>query len=327
MDPKNLAGSLKVAILLQSMSDDATRTIISSLDEKEREVVSNHMAQMGSISPALVEKIGEEFAETSKRAKSRKLLGAPGNDNKEKGEKYLEKITTRSASLGAILSLDSDKLYELIKNEHAQTIAIIMVHVKTKVASDVLSRLPDETKKEIALRIVGLDKVMAEMIEEINYAFEDIIDTMDSSISNATGGTGRVAEILNQADEMSSQFILNEIEENDPEMAAEIKQKMFVFEDLILVDDRGFQKLLRKIETSELAIALKAATEDVKEKVFKNMSERAVEMLKEEMEDMGPLRMKEVSDAQQRITSLIQEMEVKGEVIISGRRGDDDIVS
>lgn len=323
MDPKNLPGSLKIAILIQSMSEEAARTIINSLEEKEREIVSNHMAQMGSISPDLVDKVAEEFAKTVSRAKSKKLLGIPGKDNKEKGEEYLKRITTRSASLGAILSLDSDKLYELIKNEHPQTIAIIMVHVKTKVASDVLSRLPDETKKEVALRIASLDKVMAEMIEEVNYAFEDIIDTMDSSISNATGGTGRVAEILNQTDEMSSEFILNEIEENDPEMAAEIKQKMFVFEDLVLVDDRGFQKLLRKIETSELAIALKAATEDVKEKVFRNMSERAGEMLKEEMEDMGPVRMKEVSDAQQKITSLIQDMEIKGEVIISGRRGDD----
>ncbi len=323
MDPKNLAGSLKVAILLQSMSDDATRTILSSLDEKEREVVSNHMAKMGPISSDLVEKVVDEFAETARRAKSRKLLGVPGKDIKEKEEEYLKRITTRSASLGALMSLDSDKLYELIKDEHPQTIAIIMVHVQTKVASDVLSRLPDETKKEVAFRVVSLDKVMAEMIEEVNSAFEDIIDTMDSSISNATGGTGRVAEILNQTDEMSSELILNEIEENDPEMAAEIKQQMFVFEDLPLVDDRGFQKLLRKIETSELAIALKAATEDVKEKVFKNMSSRAGEMLREEIEDLGAVRMKEVSDAQQRITSLIQEMEVKGEIIISGRRGDD----
>ncbi len=323
MDPNNLPGSLKIAILIQSMSEETSQVIINTLNDREKEVVRNHLDQMGTISPDMAEKVAEEFAETARRAKSGKLLGVPGKDNEEKGEEYLQRITTRSASLGAILSLDSDKLYELIKNEHPQTLAIIMVHVKTNVASDVLSRLPDETKKEVALRIASLDKVMAEMIEEVNYAFEDIIDTMDSSISNATGGTNRVAEILNQADEMSSEFILNEIEENDPELAAEIKQKMFVFEDLILVDDRGFQKLLRKIETSELAIALKAATEDVKEKVFKNMSERAGEMLKEEMEDMGPVRMKEVSDVQQRITSLIQDMEIKGEVIISGRRGDD----
>ena len=160
-------------------------------------------------------------------------------------------------------------------------------------------------------------------IEEINSAFNDVVKNQDSSISNATGGTSRVAEILNQTDEMSSEFILNEIEEIDAELAAEIKQQMFVFEDLIHVDDRGFQKLLRKVETSELAIALKAATEDVKEKVYKNMSSRAGEMLREEIDDLGAVRMKEVSDAQQKITVLVQDMEVKGELIISGRRGDD----
>jgi flagellar motor switch protein FliG len=323
MDPNNLPGSLKIAILINSMSEEASQVIINSLDEKDKEVVGNHMAQMGSVAPDLVEKIVEEFEASARQVKSRKLLGLSEKDNEKKGEEYLNRITTRSASLGTILSLDSDKLYELIKDEHPQTIAIIMVHVKTKAASDVLSRLPDETKKEVAFRIANLDKVMAEMIEEINSVFEDIVDTMDSSISNAKGGTDRVAEILNQTDEMSSEYILNEIEENDPEMAAKIKQQMFVFEDLPLVDDRGFQKLLRKVGTSELAIALKAATEDVREKVFKNMSSRAGEMLKEEIDDLGAVRMKEVSDAQQRITALIQDMEVKGEIIISGRRGDD----
>jgi flagellar motor switch protein FliG len=143
-----------------------------------------------------------------------------------------------------------------------------------------------------------------------------------TSVASVSGGVDRLAEILNQADEISSELILNEIEESQPELAAQIKQKMFIFEDLILVDDRGFQKLLRRVETKELAIALKAASEEVKQKVYKNMSERASEMLREEMETLGPVRMKEVSDAQQAITGIIQEMEAKGELIISGRRGE-----
>jgi flagellar motor switch protein FliG len=129
--------------------------------------------------------------------------------------------------------------------------------------------------------------------------------------------------MLNQADKITSELILNEIEESDPELAAEIKQKMFVFEDLVMVDDRGFQKFLRKVETTELAIALKAASEEVREKVYRNMSERAGLMLREEMEDMGPVRMKEVLDSQERITTIIQEMEARGEIIISGRRGEE----
>ncbi len=317
MDPNNLPGSLKIAILIQSMSEETSQVIINSLDDTEKEVVRNHLDQMGPISSELVGKISEEFAEMTKRAKSKRLLGAP-----ERPEETSAGSDTKSANLEAILALDADKVYDLIKDEHLQTIAIIMIHLKTEVASEVLSRLPDDMKKEVALRIVGLDKVMTEMIEEINCAFNDVVKNQDSSISNATGGTARVAEILNQTDEMSSEFILSEIEEIDPEMAAEIKQQMFVFEDLPLVDDRGFQKVLRTVQTSELAIALKAATEDVKEKVFKNMSSRAGEMLREEIDDLGAVRMKEVSDAQQKITALVQDMEVKGELIISRRRRD-----
>jgi flagellar motor switch protein FliG len=164
--------------------------------------------------------------------------------------------------------------------------------------------------------------VSASMVEEVNDIFKDILKNKKTTVASAGGGVDRLAEILNQADEISSELILNEIEEANTELAAQIKQKMFVFEDLVLVDDRGFQKLLRRVETKELAVALKAASEEVKQKVYKNMSERAAEMLKEEMETLGPVRMKEVSDAQQTITAIIQEMEAKGELIIAGRRGE-----
>jgi flagellar motor switch protein FliG len=211
----------------------------------------------------------------------------------------------------------------LIKDEHPQTIAVILIHLNTPIASDVIAKLPDEIKTDVSMRVVTLAKVNADMVEEVNEAFKEILKNKKSSVAYIRGGVDRLAEILNQTDEISSELILSEIEETDAEMAAQIKQNMFVFEDLVLVDDRGFQKLLRKVETVELAIALKAASEEVKEKVFKNMSERAGAMLREEREDLGPVRMKEVDDAQQAITNIIQEMEAKGEIIISGRRGEE----
>ncbi len=168
-----------------------------------------------------------------------------------------------------------------------------------------------------------MDKIVGSMVDEVNRVFLELLRNKKSSTATFKGGIDRLAEILNQSDEISSELILNEIEEANPELAAQIKQKMFVFEDLVLVDDRGFQKLLRRVETKELAVALKAASDEVKQKVFKNMSERAAEMLREEMETLGPVRMKEVSDAQQAITAIIQEMEAKGELIISGRRGEE----
>jgi len=198
-----------------------------------------------------------------------------------------------------------------------------LLHLKTTIASDVIANLPDDIKTDVSMRVVTLGKVNADIVDEVNEVFKEILKNKKRSVTNICGGVDRLAEILNQTDEISSELILSEIEETDAEMAEQIKQKMFVFEDLVLVDDRGFQKILRKIETVELATALKAAPDEVKDKVFRNMSERAGAMLQEEIEDLGPVRMTEVANAQQAITSIIQEMEVKGEIIISGRRGEE----
>jgi flagellar motor switch protein FliG len=175
----------------------------------------------------------------------------------------------------------------------------------------------------VAVRIANLDRVGSGMIEEIGEVFENVLKTSKASATREAGGADRLAEILNQTDGVSMEMILDGIEESDSEMADQIKQRMFVFEDLVLVDDKGFQKVLREIETKELAMALKAASDEVKEKVFSNMSERAAEILKEEVETMGSVRMSEVVLAQQAITSIIRSMEAKKELVISGRGGEE----
>jgi len=324
MDPKNISGPLKAAILIRSLGSEVAEVIFNSLSEEEKTVVNRHLGQMGTVSAEVIEYVAKEFTDTAamrshtaRLAPPPKAKGAGKNDDANTGD------MDESEGLKAIESLAADEIFELIKDEHPQTIAIVLIHLKTASASDVLSNLSDEVKTDVALRVANLDKVNADMVEEVNAVFKEILKNKRSSVTNISGGIDRLAEILNQTDEISSELILNEIEENDAEMAAQIKQKMFVFEDLVLVDDRGFQKLLRKVETMELAIALKAASEEVKEKVFRNMSERAGAMLAEEMEDLGPVRMKEVSDAQAGITNIIQEMEAKGEIIISGRRGEE----
>ena len=321
MDARNLPGSLKIAILVQSLGTDTSQVIMNSLAENEKLAVISHMDQLGNISPDLVEKIAEEFFEHLQNrntlpggvihTKSSPSGSAPSGQNEAGG-----------SNLEAILKLDRDRLYKLVENEHPQTIAIILVHAKTETSSEVMSLLPDEVKTEVALRIAKLNKVNSGMVDEINQVIETILSDKETSETHDTGGVERLAEILNLADEMSSELIMGEIEEQNPELAAQIKQKMFVFEDIILVDDKGFQKLLRKVETSELAVALKAASDEVKEKVFRNMSARAGDMLREEIADMGPVRMNDVSASQQKITGLIQDMEFKGELIISGRRGE-----
>ena len=323
MNPRNISGSLKAAILIRSLGPEVAGLIFNSLSENEKRVVQNHLDQMGVVSADVVEYVAKEFMDTTARRAHTAHLTPPAESENTDDDDSGEDVQDVFEGLKAIESLGSDEIFELIKDEHPQTIAIIIIHLKTSVASDVLTRLPDGIKTEVSVRVANLDKVNADMVEEVNFVFKEILKNKKTSVATISCGIDRLAEILNQADEISSELILNEIEENDADMAARIKQKMFVFEDLVLVDDRGFQKLLRKVETVELAIALKAASEEVKDKVFRNMSERAGVMLQEEMEDLGPVRMKEVSDAQSAITNIIQEMEDKGEVIISGRRGEE----
>jgi flagellar motor switch protein FliG len=306
------------------MGNEVAATILNNLTEYEKKVVNRHLSQMGPLSPEIVEYVAKEFTNmAARRTRTAQLVYHPEQEHAKMTAKASQVSGSEEEGLNAILSLGADEIFDLIKEEHPQTIAIVLVHLKTSVASDVLSKLPDEIKTDVSLRVATLGKVNAEMVEEVNTVFKEILKNKRSSMAHVSGGIDRLAEILNQTDEISTELVLNEIEEANSEIAAKIKQKMFVFEDLVLVDDRGFQKLLRKVETAELAIALKAASEEVKEKVFRNMSERAGEMLREEMEDLGPVRMKEVADAQQNITNIIQEMETKGEIIISGRRGDE----
>lgn len=321
MDPKRIAGPVKAAILIHALGRPLADILLKRLSETEKEIINNHLSQIRTISPEVVEQVAKEFAVIAKRYKSNLDRSAsPKSDQAQTGSGDSK---AEGSGLKAVSTLSAEEIYDLIKNEQPQTIAIILVHLNTSVASDVVAKLPDGIKTEVAMRIVNLDKVTAAIVDEVNEILKDILKTKKNTISNVSGGVDRLAEILNQTDEISSELILNEMEETDMEMAAQIKQRMFVFEDIMLVDDRGVQKLLRKVETMELAIALKAASEEVKEKIFKNMSERAGEMLKEEIEDMGPVRMKEVEDAQQNITNIIQEMETKGELIIAGRRGEE----
>jgi flagellar motor switch protein FliG len=320
MNPKRIAGPVKAAILIHALGRPLADILLKRLSASEKEIINNHLSQIRTISPEVVEQVAKEFALIAQRYKSKQSRSVAAKsvqaENDGKG------LKAEGSGLKALSSLSAEEIYDLIRNEQPQTIAIILVHLNTRVASDVIAKLPDEIKTEVSMRIVNLDKVTAAIVDEVNEILKEILKTKRNTVSKVTGGVDRLAEILNQTDEISSELILNEMEETDMEMAAQIKQRMFVFEDIILVDDRGVQKLLRKIETMELAIALKAASEEVKEKIFKNMSERAGEMLREEIEDMGPVRMKEVEDSQQNITNIIQEMETKGELIIAGRRGD-----
>ncbi len=321
MDPNNLPGPLKVAILIKSMGEEAAQRVLSTLDDVQKELIRKHMSELGEISPQLVEKVAKDFTDLAGQKKA-KLLGetaesAEGDDEESDGS------DPESSSSSIIKTLEPDSLVKMIKDEYPQTIAIILAHLEPDVASEVLSKLPDEIKPDVAIRIARLDKVVSGMITEIDRSFSEILSMKDTSKVEEAGGVGRLADILNQIDSDSSDLILNEMDEQDPDLASMTRQGMFVFEDLVLVDDKGLQKLLRSVETKDLAVALKGATEAVKEKVFSNMSERAGEMVADEIESAGSVRMKDVELAQMMITKIIQDLHQKNEIIIAGRGGEE----
>ncbi len=329
MDPRNLPGPLKAAILIQSAGSAVSERLQSRLDENERKLIREQISQLGEVSSDLVEKVSEEFVQLSQQQKTPQIANAPVSpapNTSDASEQTSSAPSRNTSDLSALKSLEPDHLLELVRDEHPQTIAMILVHVQPEVASAVLASLSDKSKADVGRRIATLDKVGAGMLEEIGKIFDDVLKENEESVSHVKGGAGLMADILNQTDAMSGEIILDEIENFDPELAAQIKQRMFTFEDLILVDNKGLQKVLRKVESKELAVALKAAAEEVKQKIFSNMSERAAQMVSEEIEDQGAVRMKDVEDAQHAITRIIQEMEDQGEVVISGRKGEQLVV-
>lgn len=321
MDLKQLTGSVKVAILANAVGPQAAQAILARMDEADRQRIHRLQAKLGVVPQELVDKVAREFLVAS--GAPLQLTNPEEAARLEEDEKKRAKANSPASKLEAIQEIEPNQLAQLIKDEHPQTIALILVNLEPDVASDILSRLSDEIKADVSFRIASLDKVLSGTMKEMDKIFEDILKNKDNMSTQEAGGVARLAEILNAIDGGIAEQIIDEIEEEDPDLADEIKQMMFVFDDIVLVDDKGLQKVLRSVESQELAVALKAATEDVKEKIFKNMSERASEILKEEMEVTGAVRMKDVTDAQQKITRIIQDMERKGELIISGRGGEE----
>jgi len=316
MNSKNLSGPVKVAILVKALGIDACGKLINTFSNTEKETVKTLIDEMGVIQVDVAEKVAQEFTETG-------LQKNAGENKKLLTQKEKEAANAPEQNIDAIKSMSAEQLVRVIKDEHPQTIAIIIAHLDQNVASEVIVNLPDEIKTDVARRIAKLDKIVSGMLVEVNAVFANSLKDTNVNFTKEADGIGLLAGVLNQIDGGIGGMILEEMEETEPEMVEQIKQMMFVFDDLVLVDDRGLQGVLRSVETQELALALKAASEDVREKIFKNMSERASEMLKEEIDSLGAVKMKDVSDAQQTITNIIQDKEGKGEVVIAGRGGDE----
>lgn len=218
---------------------------------------------------------------------------------------------------------DPSQVCSFIQDEHPQTISLILAHMNPAVSSIILSSLPQDVQSDVVIRIATMDRTAPEIVREVERVLERKMASVFSQGFTFAGGVKDVAEILNMIERSTEKTIMADLEERDPELADEIARLMFTFDDIIFVDDSGIQKTLREVESKDLALALKASNDEVANKVYKNMSERAREMIKEEIEFMGPVRMKNVEEAQQKIVAVIRRLEESGDVVISGRGGGD----
>jgi flagellar motor switch protein FliG len=221
---------------------------------------------------------------------------------------------------------ESDNLLTFIVDEHPQTIALILAHLPPSKGSEILSGLPPDKQLEVVTRVANMEQTNPEVIREVEKGLEQRLSGIVSQQFQKAGGVEAVAEMLNLSDRTTEKGILEALEAEDPDLVEQIRRLMFVFEDILLVNDKGIQSVLKEIDHDELALALKTASDEMKEKIFGNMSERAALLIKEEMEYMGPVRLSDVESAQQRIVDVVRRLEDAGEIILEGRGGESDIV-
>ncbi|MDR2103572.1 MAG: flagellar motor switch protein FliG [Treponema sp.] len=331
---KDYTGRQKAAIFLVTIGSDISAEIFKYLREDEIETLTFEIARLETIEPDQKDAILAEFQELMM---ANQFISMGGIDyarellEKSLGsQKAIDIINRLTSSLQVrpfdfIRRTDPAHLLNFIQQEHPQTIALILAYLEPNKASVILQNLPHEVQSDVARRIATMDRTSPEVLREVERVLEKKLSTLSSEDYTAAGGVESIVEILNLVDRASEKQIIEALEDEDPELAEEIKKRMFVFEDIVMLDDRAIQKVLREVDSQELAKALKSVDTEVQDKIFRNMSKRAAGMLKEDMEYMGPVRLKDVEEAQQKIVSIIRHLEDTGEIVVA-RSGEDELV-
>ncbi len=322
----DLNGRQKVAVLLIALGQQLSVEVLKHLSEEEIESITLEIANFQKIEPELQEEVLEEFYNML-LAQRYISLGGVGyaRDVLEralgsgKADEIISKLSSfiKVSPFDFLKRTDPQQLLAFIQNEHPQTIALILSYLPPESASQILSGLPPETQVEVARRIATMDRTSPDVVREVERVMEKKLSTLLETEFSQVGGIQALVEVLNRVDRGTERLILESLEDQDPELAEEVKKRMFVFEDIRLLDDRSIQLVLREIDMKDLALALKAVSDDVKNRIFKNMSQRAAQTLQEDMEYMGPVRLKDVEDAQQRIVATIRRLEEEGQIIIA----------
>ena len=332
---QSLTGTEKAAVLLIALGPEKSASIFKHLKEDEIEALTLEIANTRSVSPKMKEEVIDEFYQVC-LAQQYIAEGGIGyaKDLLEKAlgaEKAMDVINRLTASLQVrpfefIRKTDPSQLLNFIQEEHPQTIALILSYLPSSQAATIVSSLPPEKQPDVAKRIAIMDRTSPDVIKEVEKVLERKLSSLVNQDYTIIGGVDSIVEILNTVDRGTEKHIMETLEIDEPELADEIRKKMFVFEDILSLDDRAIQRVLRDVDNNDLAIALKGTTEDVQNVIFKNMSSRLAAMLQEDMEFMGPVRMKDVEEAQQKIVNIIRKLEDAGEIVISRGGGDEIIV-
>lgn len=331
---QDYTGIQKAAILLIALGPERSADIFKHLKEDEIEELTLEIANTRSVSPQVKDDVLNEFYQICLAQQyiaeggigyAKELLDKALGEDRAK-----EVITKLTASLQVrpfefVRKTDPSQLLNFIQDEHPQTIAMILSYLTSAQAALVIGALPPEKQADVAKRIAMMDRTSPDVIKEVERVLEKKLSSLVNQDYTIVGGVDAIVNILNTVDRTTEKHIMESLEIEEPELADEIRKKMFVFEDILLLDDRAIQRVLRDVDNADLGVALKAANEEVQNVIFKNLSKRLAAMIKEDMEFMGPVRMKDVEEAQQKVVSVIRKLEDSGEIVIS-RGGGDEIV-
>lgn len=333
-EKQELTGRQKSAIFLVSLGSDVSAAIFKHMREDEIESLTFEIARLDKIEPEDRDTVLQEFQEMMM---AQDFISSGGIDyardvlEKALGtQKAIDIVNRLTSSLQVrpfdfIRRTDPSHLLNFIQGEHPQTIALILAYLEPQKAAIILSGLSRQVQADVARRIAMMDRTSPDVIREVERVLERKLSTLASEDFTSAGGIDAIVEVLNNVDRGTEKIIIEALEEEDPELAEEIKKRMFVFEDVILLDDRSIQKVLREVDTQDLAKALKGVDMEVQEKIFRNMSKRASSLLREDMDFMGPVRLRDVEESQQKIVNIIRKLEDAGDIIVA-RAGEEELV-
>lgn len=325
-----LTGPEKAAVLLISLGEDIAAAIIAKLDEKEIQSLGNYMTYLGNVDSDTMDHVSQEFYEDLMTGKAGLTVAGKdfiknalmkGMDPLRVAE-IMDNIAAPGEELGGGLDtlrlLDPKTIVNFLKKEHPQTAAIILAHLDPLQASEVVKLLPEKVRSEVVLRLSSIERIAPGVVKDLDEALQAEFSATGAVEGSKIGGVSAVAEILNTLDHATESSILTEIEEINPDLAENIRNLMFVFADLIKLDDRAFQQVLKEVPQQELIMALKTASDQLRDKILSNMSHRASQMLREDLEALPPQRLSDVEKAQQNIISIVKRLEDEGKIAIGG---------